>query len=289
MNNHFAILSSAVLSLLPFNAAAQDMIHLEPTGDWVLEYAEESCRLSRAFGEGEQETLLGITAYEPRGLVFLSAVGELARIAHHPDTVTIALDEVEELELPIAQAEFEGTPTLLATWAITFGPLPEGVEIREMRRGRAVERWSRPDIEEQVHRIGFIDGLEQEFVLETGSMRPPLAALEECARELTDHWDIDQQAKDSLSRFAHAANQQYHWLRIDDFPRGMRQRMAIRYRLIVDVNGDVDGCHIMGTEPDSDIHQIACEHISQRARLHPAEDAAGNPVRSYYVNWADLR
>nr|WP_305957322.1 hypothetical protein [Aurantiacibacter sp. 219JJ12-13]MDP5260655.1 hypothetical protein [Aurantiacibacter sp. 219JJ12-13] len=268
-------------------ALAQGAIDLQPAGEWTLDYAEDSCRLSSAFGEGEQQVLLGLTAYEPRGIVFISALGESTRISPLARTVTLSLDTIEEVESPVLAADFDGTPGLLLTWGVSFGPLPEGARGR-MRRDEPVERWSNPEIEEEVRWIGF-EGLQQDFVLHTGSMRAPLAALESCAQELTTHWDIDQQAKDTLSKVARPSRRPMRWLELRDFPREMRHQMSIRFRLIVDENGEVDGCHIMGADPASDVYRIACENLSENGSFHPAEDAQGNPVRSYYIDWLNLR
>lgn len=285
-----AIAAFACLAILPWTvpADAQEALRLQPAGDWGLEYAADSCRLYRTFGEGEQQVILGLTAYEPRGMVFLSAVGQLTRIARRVDTVKVSLDEVEDYQVRYLQADFGGTPGLLITNGITFGPLPDGA-MERIRQGRPVERWSTPEAEERVRWIGFIDGLEQEFIVETGSMRPVLQALEECAQELTTHWDIDHEAQAGLSRVARTAGPPFGWLQMQDFPRAMRQDMLINYRLIVDESGNVDGCHIMGAPEESDVFRIACEHLRERARFLPAEDANGEPVRSYYVSWADLR
>ena len=48
-------LIAIVVSAQLLMAAAQP-VRLQPSSQWVLDYAENSCRLIRNFGEGDQQT-----------------------------------------------------------------------------------------------------------------------------------------------------------------------------------------------------------------------------------------
>lgn len=280
-------LAGLICGAAPAMAQVEGAVRLEPVTPWGLEYADDSCRLFRTFGEGDQQVILGISAFEPGGMTFISAVGGLTRLARRVETVKLSLDTVEDYHVRYLQADFDGTPGLLIGNAITFGPLPDGA-LRDMRQGRPVERLSLPEVEQQVRWIGFIDGLESEFIAATGSMQEPLAALEECTRELVTHWDIDHEAHDTLARVAMPASPPYTWLELRDLPRAMRQDMLIHYRLIVDAAGEVADCHIADTDPKSEFAQAACAALLEKARFRPAQGRDGQPVRSYFTTWANL-
>lgn len=203
-------LSMAVLTAAT-PAAAQDAVLLEPTSPWAIEYADDSCRLYRTFGSGPQQVVAGLTSYEPGGRFELSAVGELTKTFSRPDTVKIAIGDIESFGLRYLQVDFDGTPGLLIMNKISIGPLPEGVNDR-LRNRQPVKSVSDPAIEEQVKTIGFVDGLEQEFILHTGSMKEPMNVLRECTEELITHWDIDVEAHDDLQRVASPQRPRRPWL-----------------------------------------------------------------------------
>ena len=48
---------------------------LQPSGGWQLKYADDSCRLARLFGEGENKTLLVLERYEPGDEFMLVVAG----------------------------------------------------------------------------------------------------------------------------------------------------------------------------------------------------------------------
>lgn len=269
-------------------AQAQDMPELEPVSPWSVDYAEDSCRLIRTFGEGDDQVTLGMTAYEPGGRFFLAIVGNLTKTARSAATVRVALDEVEQFSVRYLHGDFDGRPGIVITNPISIGPVPEGAAQR-MRALQLVESYSDPAVEDQVATIGFIDGFEREFALRTGSLRAPLEALKDCNKELTTHWDIDVAAHERLSRIAVPRSAPWSWLRWRSYPREMRQPMLINYRLIVNTKGRVAGCSVAGAEPDSEYAQITCDQLRKNGRFAPALNEQGKAVQSYFVWWADLR
>ncbi|MCB2066814.1 MAG: hypothetical protein KDE15_09275 [Erythrobacter sp.] len=283
--SHAALAAVALAAASPANA--QDAVRLQPVTSWSLDYAQDSCRLIRTFGTGNQQVTLGLTAYAPGGMFFLSAAGELTRVTRRAENVTVALDAVESFDARYLQVDFDGTPGLLVTNAITMGRPPEGV-MQAMRDGRPIESFSDPAVEAQVQSIGIVDGLEHEFIAETGSMQAPMAALMECTRELVTHWDIDQAANAALTRTARPATIPWRWLEMRDLPRSMRQPMIVNYRLIVDRQGRVADCHIAGTDESSEFAAIACARLAENASFLPAEGPDGTPVQSYFVSWINL-
>jgi hypothetical protein len=58
----------------------------------------------------------------------------------------------------------------------------------------------------------------------------------------------------------------------------------VQFRLDVDPGGKVAGCFILSRTSPDDFADITCRAMTRRARLQPALDAKGKPIRSYYVN-----
>src|SRR5690242_14654206 len=58
-----ACLSCAAVA--PLLMAAGQPVRLQPSTPWVLDYAENSCRLIRTFGQGDTKTVLGLESESP--------------------------------------------------------------------------------------------------------------------------------------------------------------------------------------------------------------------------------
>jgi hypothetical protein len=58
----------------------------------------------------------------------------------------------------------------------------------------------------------------------------------------------------------------------------------VQFRLDVDAAGKITGCHVLHrTKPDL-FADLTCRSITRRAKLEPALDAEGKPVRSFSVH-----
>lgn len=281
--------TTALLLVGPQTLSAQSVqpLQLAPSSPWALDYADDSCRLVRTFGSGAEEVTLGLTSYAPGGMFQVSAVGDLTRTFRTPPTVNLKLGDVEDYDVRFFQVDFGGRPGILITNPITVGPLPEAAR-REMESQRPVGSFSDPAVEAQVTTIGFLDGFEQKFELRTGSLREPMAALKDCTADLVTHWDIDTERHAGLSRIAVPRTPPFRWIDIRDYPRDLRNSTMINYRLIIDENGQVAGCHIAGADQASPFAVATCEQLTENARFDAALDAEGNPVRSYFVTWYEM-
>src|SRR5437868_14286590 len=67
-----AILSCAAVPPLMITAARQP-VRLRPSRPWVIDYAENSCRLIRTFGEGKAKTVLAFESEAPGAVDMLIA------------------------------------------------------------------------------------------------------------------------------------------------------------------------------------------------------------------------
>lgn len=279
----------SLAACLPPSALAQSAapLRLTPSSPWALNYADDGCELSRRFGSGDDQVLLGLRSYEPGGLFWLSVIGRPTAIAHTPDTIRITLGTVEALRVGFWQGDFGGVPGIQITNQISLGPAAEGL-FENMRAGRPVVSWSDPAIEAQITEIGLVDGLEREFVLATGSMGPPMTALKECARELTTHWPVNVTQHEALSRVATEATRPWQWLDIRNYPRELRRPGPVNYRLMIGPDGEITDCAVPGAD-SPEFAAATCEQLRREASFHPARDAAGEPVADYYISWAMFR
>jgi hypothetical protein len=95
--------TTALLAALPLLAAAAPQpVRLRPATSWVLDYAEDSCRLSRAFGTEADHTVLQFESTAP---------GELSMVAIGRPLQT-GSEEIPAKFLPIQDKAFKGEPEL---------------------------------------------------------------------------------------------------------------------------------------------------------------------------------
>ena len=268
-------------------AQAGDAVRLAPAGPWALEYADDSCRLVRTFGTGDSAVTLGMTSYEPGGMFQLSVVGELTRPTATAATILVALGEVESLRVEFLQVDFGGLPGIQITNPISIGRGPARL-FDDMRAFRPISNYSTPEAEAQATFLGFGNGMLQEFVAETGSLGGPIQALKDCTNELVTHWDIDHAAHPDRSRTPMYRRHPSSLIEMRRYPREMRQPTLINYRLIIDAEGEVAECHVVGLQPTDEFARITCDQL-RASNFAPALDTAGNPVRSYFVSWHVLR
>lgn len=274
---------------LPASAQAQSAqpIRLAPSSDWSLNYADDGCELSRRFGTGENQVLLGMRSYQPGGMFWLSVIGRPTAIGHTPDFIRITLGTVEAVRVTYWHGDFGGTPGIQMTNPISLGPPPEGF-FERARAGRPLGEWSQPAIEAQVTEIGLDDGLAREFVMETGSMGAPMAALKECTAELTTHWAVDLATHNALATVATEANRPWEWLEMRDYPRDQRRPGPLNYRLTIDAEGKITDCAVPGAASPA-FAEATCALLGENARFNPARNAAGENVADFYLGWTVLR
>jgi hypothetical protein len=63
---------------LPGVGTAKEPLRLQPSSKWNVHYAEDSCRMARSFGEGDQKVVLMVDRYQPGDALRLSFIGKPA-------------------------------------------------------------------------------------------------------------------------------------------------------------------------------------------------------------------
>lgn len=99
------------------------------------------------------------------------------------------------------------------------------------------------------------------------------------------HWGIDVAADKTLSRRATPRGNPGFWVSSSDYPSHLVEKRAqgiILFRLSVAEDGSVSDCHIQQSTRPAAFDKIVCQILSRRARLDPALDASGKPIKSYW-------
>lgn len=278
----------------PGVGAAKEPLRLKPSSKWNVHYADDSCRMGRSFGEGDQKIVLLIDRYQPGDALRLSFVGKPTHTRQNDGTVMVRFGPAEvEQEVEFYPGLLANkTPTLIIRETMRIAPRsPEEMAASEaaLKAKQYDFVWSRitPEQEAAATYIEVKRAIRQPFILETGSLGAPLAALEKCTDELLDHWGIDVAKHAALSRPLTPKSNPGEWMKSRDYPLPMLlsgKRAIVQFRLNVDPAGKPTACHIQQSTRPKAFDDAVCKAIMRNAEFEPALDAGGSPIASYWLN-----
>lgn len=290
----------AAIFWIPATAAAEEPLRLPPSSTWHLDYAEDSCRLARRFGEGDRSILLAMDRFEPGDQFRLTLIGRPLRRARAGRDATLRFGPAElEQSEEFLEATTGDRPTMIFRRELRIAPLTES----ERQRMRTLEErgefhlFELPPVDPSRERA--VEYLQVEapgispIVLETGSLGVAFDGFRQCIDELLTHWGIDVEKHRSRTRKAFPTRPLASLISYWDYPDralARREQAMVHFRLIVDAQGGVSGCHVQrATQGDEAFRQAVCDTFTRRARFEPALDAEGNPMASYYVGTVHFR
>jgi hypothetical protein len=283
----------------PLLLAASQPMRLEPSSPWVVDYAENSCRLVRTFGEGKDKTKFALESESP-GQVDMLVIGKPL----HNNS-----DEVPARFLPVQVKPMEGRsaesvenhdPAIL--WSrVTFLPddVAEKAKSAYERRSKMAVRPPPLDLADEARtkakRHEFVSkAIELEImarrgrpvILETGPLGNAIKTFDECSRESLRDWGVDPDVQDKIARPVWASDAA-SWFSAYDYPGGMVRRgeeSVVKVRLLVDASGRPTKCTSLSHFKETSFNDVVCAKFMKRAHFEPAELADGTKVPSYYTN-----
>jgi hypothetical protein len=275
-----------VLALLPQAAQAAETA-LEPADKWVLSYAEDSCRLARAFGKDADRVILVLDQFQPGGEMDLSLVGK--RFGRSPLSrmgLTVAFGP----DLPKGELHdaLLGTLGPDKTTIIMAGPR----DLLNRKSKRTSEDHSEaggtttPEQEAAITEVRFTT-ISMRLALKTGSMKSPLGAMRTCMSDIVKTWGLDPVQQAALSARVAATTKPGLWLKPEDYPSGplfMGASAIVRFRMMVGADGVPTQCFIQQATNSPEFIKLTCDLLMKRARFSPALDREGKPIASYYTN-----
>ena len=216
--------------------AADEPVRLAPSSTWQLDYADDSCRLARQFGEGERKNLLVIERFGPGDPIRVTVSGDTFRRVRSGKEATLRFGPAEsEQDVAFMKGDWGGTPALIFTGPLRIAPNTEQEEeareaLEEANQLYLFEPASiSPERERAVTFVSVDVSGVPEVVFETGSLGESFAALRKCTDELLTHWGIDVKRHKSLSRKAVPAGRLKSGLhpRIIPAPSSVRERKGL--------------------------------------------------------------
>jgi hypothetical protein len=268
---------------------------LEPSGSWTLDYADEKCRLVRIFGTGDDQTLLYFEQFAPSNEATMTVAGRSLSPLARAGTIDVrfAPRDEEAWQVEVAKAEMEGFGAALIlpfrSRAFRTALLEARGDLQEAQRIAHAQIEGMPQIEPSD--VANIETLSlsrrnQEVIFPLPQFAPAMAALNDCALDLLRHWQLDPEQHATMTRHAEPIN-------LDEIARGLQRSYpakAVRaweegdlnLRIIVNADGSIAECAVNDETITHHIGTTACDEFGSRAMFAPAEDANGEPMKSFY-------
>ena len=292
--------SLACAAVAPLIIAAWQPVRLQPSGPWIVDYAENSCRLIRAFGEGNAKTVLAFESEAPGQMDLLVAGRPIGGVTQEVSAEFLPLKAkplkgraavaVKTKEPAILWSNVRFLPDELADKAqkaalarkAGLGDRPPAIDLAE----QAAERSARRTFASSVTELEIDARRNRPVVLETGSLGDAVGALDKCSRDSLRDWGVDPALEDKIVRPVWPLNLD-KWLSGSDYPRNMLmlgEESEVKVRLLVDATGHVSKCTSLSHFQAPEFNQVVCADLTRRAVFAPAELSDGTKVPSYYVN-----
>lgn len=274
----------AAILLIPQPAVAKDSepISLARVGKWEAHYEPDACHLMARFGTGKQELTVRLTRFQPSDGFDLAMFGEPVKLSGASAQVKIDFGlAAQPAEADVLLGTSGKRPMMLfGTTRLDAFRWPDNA------KDPVVAPTISPEQEARVTAAVLRLSSRRIFRIETGSMAKPMEAMRTCLTNLVRFWGFDPVVQQGLTRAVTPINSPGSWLNSNDYPDDALANGAqgvVQFRLDVSETGTVSGCRILFRTSPDEFADTTCRNISRRAKLLPALDANGTPVRSFYI------
>lgn len=279
---------------------ARDVLRLQPSTRWVLEYADESCRLARNFGEGKDRVTLMLDQFQPGDGFRMRLAGTplgVNRTGRVDDARLRFGPNEDEIEITAETGKTAGgEPVLLVNGTHRLAPLTKEEKAAAKEATREGRRFDPAPIgparEATATWLQLGKAARRDLLLETGPLDQPLAALRKCSWDTVKHWGLNVEQQKTLTRRAHWKRSPATWFNASDYPASMIRdgyEGIVNFRLLVDAVGKPTSCKIQISTHPKAFDDAVCAAVMKRAEFEPALDAQGRPVPSYWVATVNFR
>ncbi len=275
------VVGSLAAAAVATGAAAQPRAPetLTRTGAWIVDYDRDSCHLVGQFGSGDDSMILRLTRYEPGDWFDFSLYGNRLASSAARSKAKLGFGPGGA---PVDRHTMNGKSGKLPLMLFGTTRLDGWERSRPGEHGPPLS----PQQEAAFSEVTVKVAGKKPFRLQFGALDKPMAQLRACQEDLVKSWGYDPAVQASLKRPVEAENSPATWLKPADYPSGalnMGQNGMVQFRLDVDADGKISGCHVLArTSPDV-FADTTCRLVALRAKLKPALDAAEKPVPSFYV------
>jgi hypothetical protein len=245
-----------IASLLFATPAGAETMQLQPTGKWVVDYADTQCTATRSFGTLDGPLHLSIKPSPTSDVVQIALLKDGKRKVGVQDSAMLKMGDRSPVEVGSLEYGLEKTNVRLINL--------DGAHAAHLAQASTIE-WS--------------SGTSR-TVLRTGSLHNVMKTLADCRQDLRNHWNIDEAKQATFKSRAKADIRQL--FSSGDYPVQAVQQSdsgTTSVVLLVDEKGAVKECMIDGTSNIPTLDAMTCIVLRQRAKFQPAVGPDGKPIR----------
>lgn len=267
--------------VLAAQSAPAKTVELQRNGQWVLDADKQYCAIGARFGEGDQAITLQMYRYSLGDELEVRLISNRFHLNQLNNTISIGFGQ-GLVKADALGGSADGAPMMVAP-NLRLVPAVAA-------RGKVMQDVLpvTPEQEEAVTSILFSAPTGPWFRLATGSLKYPMLALRSCTVGLVNSWGYDSKEQAALKSAATPTVSPERWITFLDAPFLLLAKNAqvgsVLFRLDVTSEGKVAQCTILTAIADERLRKATCDVLSRRATFYPARNAAGEPVRSFYIN-----
>ena len=261
---------------------------LKPTGSWVLDYAENRCRLVRSFESenGGDETLLLFEKYHPGGTPIWIVAGDAV-----PgwSEVTVQFGPANDaFAVPGRKVKFGDFRQAIRGSSFSESSIGR-IEDLEKLAARAAEsaKDKKPPVFGDIEWLDIQPNTKRAVRIPLAGMDQVSTAMDDCMTNLVSYWGIDPADQARVAKVPIVTNLGEITRRVaTDYPdaalrRG--QQAEIMLRLIIEANGKASECVRTDVTEAGLIDVELCKVVMKRGEFEPAADSEGRPLRYYLI------
>ncbi|QZD90751.1 energy transducer TonB [Qipengyuania aurantiaca] len=290
-------LLAAISIVAPQSAAANDdptLIVLQPSSPWNLDMGEHKCRIARLFGEGENQTIFLIDQWDPSTTAQWTLAGPALEKYRNGRATEYEFGnggDAGEFELLGSSFGEFGNAVQSSSGFVTGDPLGDE---EDQERDYLVNPLGLPALDAK----GAV-GIEWLTVsqrgrtpvrLRLGSLEGPLAALNVCMENLVEFWGFDLEEQRRIASPPEVSNMPQVTREVaEHYPNSALRRGAqadFHIRMTIDTQGQIENCVLL-SQTVADKFELGghpCTSFERYARIEPARDKTGQPIRAYLTN-----
>lgn len=286
-----SIVAAAVLSSAARPAEVAEA--LNPSSPWNVDYRDDSCRLARVFGTGDDMVFLLFDRFSPTQRFNLTIAGKPFRNLVNRGRATLQFGPNEEIQTVdfLAGELGKNQPAMILKGGLRFDavfpdPLAPGAETSGSRVASDSE-WLSAERIAAVRLLTITKPLHKPVRLALGSMGAAFAASDTCLANMVKRWGLDPDRLARASKQAAPISDPRQWLTSADYPKSAilhGQQGVVQFRLNIDEMGNPSGCHIQQSTRPPEFDEVVCRTLSKRARFSPALDKSGAPMPAVFLS-----
>lgn len=296
-----ALLAVSAAGLLSSPVHAAEPRIFKPSGQWVADFGEDYCRLSRPFTEGSDTITIALERIQPVNSVRLIMVGNGLKMYRGSTELGYTLSPSGgERKGPFWKSitgdnqDYLNLGEMLIAQPIAFGPPGSGAgappppppATDQPFAFPPYDRAAEQEFASGINAIDFTSGLIDPVRFEIGGLKAPIGVLQQCADDLLKVWGLDPVKHQTMTRPAQPSGEASKWLPTGTIGFGDFAKLggsANQFRVMVSADGKPSACAVHWPSLDKKTNDAVCKAIMDKGTFSPALDAQGQAMDSYWT------